>query len=773
MTYSVVGKSLPRIDAREKVTGEAKYCVDLKLPGMLYGKIKRSPLPFARILNIDTSKVKKMIGVKAVITAEDTPKIPYGTFIADELSLAKTLVRFVGDGVAAVAAVDEDVAEEALELIEVDYEELTPILDPEQAIQPGAPAVHPELEDIKFNIPYRIDYTRGDPDQGFSEADLILEDRFVTQAVHQAYLEPQVCVSQYDSAGKLTIWGSLQAPFRSRSLIAKALGIPEHYIRMIQPYVGGGFGGKGGATQPLYPISAILAKKSGRSVKIVYTRREEFIAGRPRLSETIDLRLGLRKTGKIMAKDVRILADGGAYAGMAPAVLGVSATRTGSLYRIPNIRMKADLVYTNKIPRSSFRGFGNPQMHFALECLLDEGAVKLNIDPRDLRLMNATQEGDITAHGWVINSCGLSDSIKRTSEDANWDQKRMRNKQNCGVGMACLVHVSSNRGLHPLFDGSSAILTINEHGKVKLISGEGEIGQGATTVFAQIASEELGISIEDIEIVPVDTDISPFGSGAFASRVTTMGGSAVKLAALNLKKELFKARIEQLGVNAEDLAIKNLEIRNGEICIKDSPGKGIPIREVAFKEVFKRGGGHLIGIGNYAVPDWVVVPDKTRYGNISVGYPFGTQIAEVEVDVETGKIKVLGLWAAHDLGRVINPIGAEGQIEGGIVQGIGYALTESYCWEAGRVLNTKFADYKIPMALDIPPINIVLIESNDPNCPYGAKGVGEPTLIATPPAIANAIFNAIGERIRDLPITSEKILKALRTKSHEKGEGDV
>jgi 4-hydroxybenzoyl-CoA reductase alpha subunit len=765
MDYSVIGKSVPRIDAREKVTGEAKYCVDLSLPGMLYGKIKRSPLPFARILNIDKSRAEKLKGVKAVITAEDTPMIPYGSFVSDELPLASTLVRYVGDGVAAVAATDEDIAEEALELIKVDYEELTPILDPEKAIFPETPAVHPELENIKCNIAYHIDYERGNPDQGFGEADLILEDRFVTQEVHQAYMEPQACLAHFETSGKLTIWGSLQAPFRARTLIAKALGMQEHQIRMIQPYVGGGFGGKGGAIQPLYPICGSLARKSRKPVKIVNSRKEEFIAGRPRLSEIIHIKLGIKKMGKIVSKDVRIIADGGAYAGMAPAILGVSATRTGSLYRIPNIRMKADLIYTNKIPKGSFRGFGNPQMHFAVESLLDEAAERLHIDPRDLRLMNATQEGDTTAHGWLINSCGLSDSIKKVSANSNWDEKRKKGKKTQGIGMACFVHVSSNRGIHPIFDGSSAIITMNEHGKVKVISGEGEIGQGATTVFAQIAAEELGIPIKDIQVLPVDTDVSPFGSGAFASRVTAMGGSAIRMAAANLKEELLKAAAKQFNANMEDIQIGDLEIKEEKVCVRGLPERGIPIHEVAFKEVFKRGGGPLVGIGNFTVPDWAVVPDKTRYGNISIGYPFGSQIAEVQVDKETGKVEVLGIWSAIDLGRAINPMAAEGQVEGGIVQGIGYALTESYFWERGSVTNTSFADYKIPTTLDVPPISIAFIESNDPNCPYGAKGVGEPTLIATPPAIANAIFHAIGVRIKELPITPEKILRALKDKS--------
>jgi len=761
---STIGKNVPRIDAREKVTGEAKYCVDLKFPGMLYGKIKRSPLPFAKIVNIDTSKAKKVSGVKSVITAEDTPKIPYGSFVSDELPLATTLVRYVGDEIAAVAAIDEDVAEEALELIEVDYEELSPVFDPEEAMGPGAPSLHPELEGIKSNIAYHFQYVRGNPDQGFDQADLIIEDRFVTQAQHQSYLEPQACIAECNPSGRLTFWCSLQSPFRSRILIARALGMPEYQIRMIQPYVGGAFGGKGGGIHALYPISAILSKKSGRPVKIVYTRKEEFIAGRPRLPEIIKLRLGLRKNGEIVAKQLKIVADGGGYVGIMPPALTASGTRTSSLYRIQNIRAEADLVYTNNMPKGAFRGFGNPQMHFAMESLLDEAAVRLNIDPRELRLRNATQEGDITAHGWVINSCGLKDSIRKASEDSGWDTKRLGKRKAWGIGIGCFVHVSSNRALHPLYDGSSVIVMMNEYGKVKVISGEGEIGQGLSTVLAQITSEETDIPLKDIEVFPLDTNISPFCVGAFASRCTAMAGNAVKIAAVNLRQELFQAAAEQYEANAEDL-----EIKNGKICVKGSPDTGISINEVANKAVLKRGGGPLVGIGNYTVPDWVVVPDnKTKYGNMSVGYPFGTQIAEVQVDRETGRVEVLGLWTAFDSGRILNPMAAEGQIEGGIAQGLGFAISESYSMDKGKVLNTSFADYQIPTALDMPPIKIAFIETNDPNTPYGAKGIGEPALIATAPAIANAIFNAIGVRIKELPLTPEKVLREIHKCDHLK-----
>lgn len=625
---------------------------------------------------------------------------------------------------------------------------------------PDAPLVHPELGDIKSNIAFHVDYVRGEPERWFGDADLVVEGRFVTQTVHQGYMEPQACIARFDSSGSLTFWGSLQSPFRARALIAKALGLSEQSIRMIQPYVGGGFGGKGGAVQPLYPICAILAKKSGKPVKIVNGRDEDLIAGRPSLPEIINLRLGLKKSGEIIAKDVIIIADGGAYAGNAPAVLTTSAVRTGSLYRIQNIRMAANLVYTNKVAKGSYRGFGNPQMHFAMESLLDEAAERLTIDPKDIRLMNATRKGDRTVHGWVIDSCGLSESITKAAEKSDWSKKRTTNRKNHGIGMASFIHVSSNRGSFPLFDGSSAIISMNEYGKVKIITGEGDVGQGASTVFAQITAEELGIPVEDIRVLPVDTEISPFGLGAFGSRLTTVGGIAVKMAAVNLRGELLRVASDRLGANAEDLVI-----RKGRICVQGSPDEGISLCDFVHKEVIKRGGKPFIGIGDYSVPAGVVMPDqKTRYGNISIAYPFGTQIAEVEIDEETGKVDVLGVWAAHDLGRAINPMAAEGQIEGGIVQGMGYGLTESYTWQAGKVVNTTLGDYKMPTALDVPPIEISLIESIDPHGPYGAKGVGETSTVATSPALANAIFNASGIRIYDLPITSEKILEALKAR---------
>jgi len=758
--YSLIGKRIPQINSREKVTGEAIYCADLKIPGMLVGKIKRSPYPFARIISIDASKAQKIRGVKTVITARDVTQFPYG-YIPDEVPLAFEYVRFVGDEVAAVAAIDEETAEEALDLIEVEYEELTPVLDVEKAMEPGAPAVHPELSGVKQNIAYNIDYTRGDGEAAFEQADLVLEERFSTQAAHQVYLEPQACIAHWDVSDKLTIWCSLQRPFVTRATIAKTLGIPEYRIRMIQLYVGGGFGGKGATPQRLYPISALLSKKAGKAVKIVLDRAEDLMAGRPRLSEIIDLRLGFKMDGTLIAESAVITANTGAYVELTPSILIASAVRHSCLYRNRNIKMVANLVYTNTIPKGSVRGYGNPQPLFALESMMDTAADKLGIDPTEIRLKNSTQNGDITVHGWIINSCGLDQSIHLAAEHSDWKEKRQKTKErNRGIGMACQVWVSGNRALHPLYDGSAALVRIDQYGKVTVISGEGEIGQGASTVFAQIAAEEIGVPLDDVKVLPVDTDVSPFCLGACASRVTVLGGNAIRLAAIDVKKQVLEHAARKLHAKPDDL-----EIKDGKIHVKEHLEEGTTLAAVAHEAIFRTGGVPITGKGSYTVPDSVVIPDvKTKYGNVSIAYTFGTQIAEVEVDPKTGKVDILNIWAAVDSGRVINPLTAEGQNEGGIVHGLGYALSEDYLWEEGRMLNANLSDYKVPISLDIPKIYSIFIETDNPGSPYGAKGIGEPPLNPTAPAIANAIYNAVGIRIKELPITPEKILTALQKK---------
>ncbi len=758
--YLFVGKNVPRIDAREKVAGEAIFTTDIMLPGMLIGKIKRSPLPFARILSINTDKASRLPGIKTVITAQNIIQFAYGPIIADELPLADKYARYVCDGVAAVAAVDEDTAEEALDLINVEYEELTPVLDPEKAMEPGAPVVHPELAEVKQNIVHHIEFARGEGEAAFNHADLIMEDRFVTPPQHHAYLETQACVAQWHtSSDKLTMHLSHQAPFKVRIQLARALGISESQIRMIQPFIGGGFGGKV-EMQSHLPVAAFLSRKTGRPVKIVYTREEDITAGRPRMTEIIDLKMGFKKDGTMVAKSAVVTADAGAYCGPAPVIVGVSVIRPDCVYRLPNVKVVANVVYTNKIPRTAFRGYGNTEMAWAMESMIDMAAYRLGIDPIELRLKNCSQKGDVTVHGWILNSCGLSDCIKLAADKSDWKNKKQKREKTHGIGVACQVHVSGNRAVHPLYEGSAAMVNIDRDGKAKVINGESEMGQGMLTVYLQIAAEELGMDIKDIDVLPfVDTAISPFGMGTYGSRGTLVGGNAVRLAARDAKGQLLRHAAEKLGIGVDDL-----EIKKSKFYAKGLLKELATVPEIAYDTVLRKlGGAPITGRGEYTVPDYVVYPDKNIYGNYSVGYAFSAQIAEVQVDPETGKVKVLNIWVGEDIGKAINPKMCEGQIEGGVAQGMGFALGENYYWDKGKILNSRFADYKIPLSGDMPKIHTILVESIEPGGPFGAKSVGEAAMNPTAVAIANAVYDAVGVRITDLPATSEKVYNRIKS----------
>lgn len=757
----MIGKRIYNVDSLVKATGKAIYGIDLKLAGMLHGKILRSPFPHARVLWIDTGKAKRLPGVKAVITAEDTPKIKYGSQIDDEYPLAVDRVRFIGDEVAAVAAVDEEIALEALEQIKVEYEELPAIFSPREAMEQGAPRIH----NGESNVVTHIGFERGNVARGFQEADYVLEDKFISSNVHPAYLEPHVCVAQADAAGNITIWGSFQAPARNRDTIAKIMNLPEGKIRLIQTVVGGGFGGKSGQVLPLYPICAFLALKSKSPVRILNSWEEEFAASRSRMPAEIRIKLGIKKDGTFTAKELNILANCGAYAGTGPAVLSTTATRATSLYRFKNVKCRADLVYTNMTPIGSYRGYGNPQLHFALESMIDWAAEAIAMDPMEVRLKNAIQQGDISAHGWVINSCQLTECLQKAAQKSQWREKRGQGRKEAkGIGMASMIHVSGNRAVHPFFDGSSAYVRVNPHGRIDLISGEAEIGQGSNTIFSQIVAEVMGVSLEDIRLFPLDTDYSPFGVGTFASRVTTLGGKAVQMAAEDAKRQLLEFAAEKMEIRVEDL-----EYSGGRIYVKGSPTKVMEIKEIAKFALHSRGGAPIMGVGTFVVPSNVVVPDKTKYGNLSMAYSFGVQVAEVKVDRETGKVDILKVLSVHDSGTIINPLLAEGQVEGGVTQGVGYALFEEIIRQNGKVMNDNFTDYRMPTICDVPQISTTFIEVPDPYGPFGAKGLGEITQVPTAPAIANAIYDAVGVRLKELPFTPEKILQALREKQESKG----
>lgn len=757
----MIGKRIYNVDSLVKATGKAIYGIDLKLPGMLHGKILRSPFPHARVLWVDTEKAKRLPGVKAVITAEDTPKIKYGSQIDDEYPLAVGRVRFIGDEVAAVAAVDEEIAWEALEQIKVEYEELPAVFSPREAMEQGAPRIH----DGESNVVTHIGFERGNVARGFQEADYVLEDKFISSNVHPGYLEPHVCVAQADAAGNITIWGSFQAPARNRDTIAKIMNLPEGKIRLIQTVVGGGFGGKSGQVLPLYPICAFLALKSKSPVRILNGWEEEFAASRSRMPAEIRIKLGIKKDGTFTAKELNILANCGAYAGTGPAVLSTTATRATSLYRFKNVKCRADLVYSNTTPIGSYRGYGNPQLHFALESMIDWAAEAIAMDPLEVRLKNAIQQGDISAHGWVMNSCQLTECLQKAAQKSQWREKRGQGRKEAkGIGMASMIHVSGNRAVHPFFDGSSAYVRVNPHGRIDLISGEAEIGQGSNTIFSQIVAEVMGVSMEDIRLFPLDTDYSPFGVGTFASRVTTLGGKAVQMAAEDAKRQLLEFAAEKMEIRVEDL-----EYSGGRIYVKGSPTKAMEIKEIAKFALHSRGGAPIMGVGTFVVPSNVVVPDKTKYGNLSMAYSFGVQVAEVKVDRETGKVDILKVLSVHDSGTIINPLLAEGQVEGGVAQGVGYALFEEIVRQNGKVMNDNFTDYRMPTICDVPQISTTFIEVPDPYGPFGAKGLGEITQVPTAPAIANAIYDAVGVRLKELPFTPEKILQALREKQESKG----
>jgi CO/xanthine dehydrogenase Mo-binding subunit len=752
-TFSVVGQRVQRVEGYDKVTGESKYIADIQLPGMLIGKILRSPYPHARILHIDTSKAAKLRGVRAVVAAEDTIKRPWGAFFADQYILSVGKTRYVGEEVAAVAALDGDIAEEAIDLIEVEWEPLAAVFDAEEAMKDGAPLIH---EDKPNNIAMTMDIERGNVEKAFAESDLIIEDTFQSMPQWHCAIETIGSVAQYAPDGKYTIYMNTQTLFSARLRIAAALGVPESDVRIIQSAVGGGFGGKSCDDNNAL-VAAVLARKAGKPVKIINTREEEFLAGcRPRVFMKINVKLGFKKDGRIRAKHIRVIADNGAYSAKAPAITGVAAMRHDTCYKYTDVKTQAYLVYTNKIPTGAFRGFGNPSAEWAVEQAIDIGAHHLGIDPMEIARINAAEAGYISPHGNRVTSCELKQCLDMTEAMMDWKRKRAEKKTNTGLGLACTVHVSGKRHFGD-YDGSSATIKINEDGKALILSGEGECGQGVHTVMCQIAAEELGIPVEDVEISRADTDLTTFCLGAFASRLTYISGNAVKNAATAVKKQLFEQAAEMLEANPDDLVVQG-----GRVSVKGTEHKSVTVADVARARLFRHNGAPIVASGSFDADS--VLPDSTRFGNESGAYNYGAQAAYVAVDPETGQVKVLQYVIASDCGTVIYPIGAEGQVEGGLAQGIGYALTEGLQFDEGRPVNPNFSDYRIPSMRDMPCLVHGFADSYEPTGPFGAKGLGELNMDPTAAVISNAIFDAVGVRIKDLPITPEKVLRALKKK---------
>lgn len=756
LTY--VGKRIPMVDAPEKVTGKAIYFTDLDFPGMLHAKVLRSPYPHARILNIDAQRAFNLPGVKAILLPENVPPEKYGPQVADRPILAKEKVRFVGEEVAAVAAIDEDTALEAIELIRVEYDPLPPVLKLEEALSEGAPLVH---EDRKGNIASSSVIRRGEIEQGWRESDIILEEKFKTPFVHALYMEPQSCIAMVDASGGLILYLPIQTPFLTRNMIARVLGLPLHKIKIIQTHMGGAFGGK--LDTSLHFIAALLALKTGKPVRLVNTREEDIGSTFLRVATHITIRIGAKRDGTLIAKQVKILADNGAYCSLAPKIVCTNmATRSDCLYRYQYTFTESTLVYTNKVPTSAFRGYGNPQITFAQESLIDMISHELGIDPVEIRLKNGIQTGDTTIHGWKIASCGLAKCLEEGASRIRWEEKRKErrnNKKLRGVGVAAMIHVSGNRGALE-WDGSEVIIRLHEDGTASLFSGESELGQGKNTILSQIAAEAIGISIEDIRWTPVDTEICPFVLGPYSSKTTVLAGNAVRKAGEEIRRQILEIASKMLNLPFEKLIIKE-----GKIYHIDEEEPKSTVKEVAHYAHTHEGRKGIYAYGLFEPGKVRIGPSNDYYGDISTTYPFAAHFAEVEIDPQTGEISLLRYVAAHDVGKAINPLTIEGQISGGVVQGIGYALMEEIIFKNGHIQNPNLKDYYIPTSLDVPSIESILIETNDPNGPYGAKGVGETSLIPVAPAIANAIFHATGIRMTEIPITAERLYLAMKKRN--------
>ncbi|WP_137927332.1 molybdopterin cofactor-binding domain-containing protein [Cupriavidus sp. 2SB] len=754
MTHAVIGHSVKRTDLLDKVTGNAKYVSDMPMAGLLHAKMKRCNVAHARIVRIDTSAALALPGVKAVLTHENVPRVlhagsphPRSASVTCDQYILDDKVRYWGEGVAAVAAISEEIAARAVELIEVEYEPLPAAFTVEDAAAPGATLIHDREPGGNLVLPpVRIE--RGDVERGFAEADFILEGEYEGGRPTPAYMEPNVLTCRWDGNGNLTVWISTQTAFMVRGIMAEVLGLPLHKVRVLVDHMGGGFGAKQDLFQSEF-LCALLARETHRPVRMEYTREETFTGGRTRHPAKIWLRQGFRNDGTITAREAKVVFNSGAYGSHGPGVTNVGTAAMVSLYRCENVRLEGRCVYTNSPIAGAFRGYGVVQTYYALDIQMDEAAERLGIDPAELKLKNAVREGDIAPSNHPLIGHGLEACIEKGMEVVDWKAARARTRQQQGVirrgwGIGCEMHGSS---AYPgIKEQGNAIVKMNEDGTVVLLTGAAGLGTGAHTALAQIVAEELAIPFETVSVVHGDTDVVPWDIGAFASHTTYMVGRAAQMAATEIKTQLLARAAKQMEAEPAQLVIEH-----GVISVVGREGPTLTVREA----VMPRKGlpaAQFVGTATYH-------PTKS--------YSFAAHFAEVEVDTETGFITVKQVVPVHDIGKVIHPVAAAGQIEGGIQQGIGHTLYEDYQidMQTGRSLNANFVDYKMPLAMDMPEIRTVLLEAApDPGGPFGAKGVGEDPIVAIGPAIANAVFDAIGVRFRHYPIKPEQVLQALAAK---------
>jgi 4-hydroxybenzoyl-CoA reductase subunit alpha len=753
--YQVVGKPVERTDGRVKATGKARYAGDLIAPGMLHGKILRSPVAHAKILNIDTSEAKKLQGVIAVITGKDFPGIPFGTRpdTRDQTPMPITKVHHFGEGVAAVAAVDEDTAEEALDLIRVEYEELPVVLTAEDALRPDAPLVN---EFCSSNIAYTSDFRFGDPEAGFQEADYIKEEKFSSQRVAVGFIEPHACLAEVDATGRVLLQGSKQSPYPTWRHMCRALGLPLSKMRLVTPFVGGAFSGKHDPFDVDF-AAVKLAQITNRPVKIVLNYDEVLAGYRQRNAMDATLKIGVKKNGKITALKAECVLEGGPIAGIGPFNIYFFGAWLNLPYKVPAVEYHGKLVYSNRAPCGTVRGQEIVLAQYAVDSLLGIVAEDLGIDQVEIRSLNAVTSNYTTANGIVVDVCGLPECIEKSAAAIAWKESRKSRPKGRGIGFSCASHPSGVRlGGH---FGSSVLLKLQEDGKIMLTHGGTEIGQGCNTIFCQMTAEILGIPFEDVIQGPSDSDTAILDSGMFSDRCTYWDGNATIAAANDLKRQLAELAAKKLQAEPEEL-----EFKNSRIYVKGKPEKSINILDPV-RTAYYDNGTPLYGKGYWAATDIDLVNWKTGSGNLAHGIDFIATAVEMDADMKTGKVTLRKGVSGDDAGQPIHPVMLEGQVNGGSAHMTGHALLEECLYdERGRMLNYSWRDYKQPTALDTPDYVVDHIHTHDPYGPFGAKGAGEASSCSTIAAIANGIYDAVGVRITDLPITPEKILRELKKK---------
>ena len=769
---SYVGQRIPRKDGPEKVTGRAKYTGDIHLSGMLVGRILRSPHPHARILNIDTTRAEQLNGVKAVITARDTAGIKHGfvetpRYPPDQYPLATDRVRFVGEEVAAVAATDPYIAEDALSLIQVEYEPLPAVFDPEAAMRPGAPEIHtthPKVKEPFVNIAGKTETGWGDVESAFAQADYVREDRFESHLRTHGYLEPQVTVASYEPGAKLNVWTSSMGPFLKRAKLARTLGLPFSAVRVQKAWVGGAFGGKIDLFSHEF-CAALLSIKTGRPVKVEASREEIFAAYRHGQPLIVEVKTGVQKDGTLMAQQLRIINNCGAYRGSGVVVIFLSWGFTMIPYRLPNLKYEGYAVYTNNPVRAPQRGHGAPQLRFAVESQMDMLAEELGIDPVEMRLKNARVSGEQLPNGDNVHNCGLTDCIQKAAEHTHFKQKYgIKHKRDLtdhhirtGIGMGVSAYFGGSL-IYP--NSSSVTVKMNDDGTATLLTGALDLGQGAETVLSQVVAEELKIPVEEIRVIAADTDTTPVDIGSWISGNTYVTGNATRMAATEVRKKLLHIAAEKM-----EIGIADLVMANKAIYAVGSPERRLSYRELIALSVEKHRGDPVRGEGH-----WRTMRDEpfhpslaTTKGRWSENYAVDAQVAEVEVDTQTGIVRLVRAVTAHDCGFPINPLLVEGQVDGQVSMALGHALMEEVLMENGQTLNPNWLEYRMPTIHEMAVSEHidVITEQYATDAPYRTKEVGEGLVSAILAAIANAIYDAVGVRLHSTPFSPEKILRGL------------